>query len=114
MGPLPIGANPSVSTSVPAAVAWVEADLFDASKKEEYGYGIYDQVMTNKDLEHWFNTGDDKRITGKDDIKHHLNELGLNEGEYITVLQNNGGNVILQVKDGRIAIDRQLAMRIQM
>ncbi len=55
-----------------------------------------------------------KRITGKDDIKHHLNELGLNEGEYITVLQNNGGNVILQVKDGRIAIDRQLAMRIQM
>lgn len=41
-------------------------DLFDASKKEEYGYGIYDQVMTNKDLEHWFNTGDDKRITGKD------------------------------------------------
>ena len=36
--------------------------LFDASKKEEYGYGIYDQVMTNKELEHWFNTGDDKRI----------------------------------------------------
>ena len=36
--------------------------LFDASKKEEYGYGIYDQVMTNRDLEHWFNTGDDKRI----------------------------------------------------
>ena len=37
-------------------------DLFDASKKEEYGYGVYDQVMTNKDLEHWFNTGDDPRI----------------------------------------------------
>ena len=36
--------------------------LFDAHRKEEYGYGIYDQVMTNKDLEHWFNTGDDKRI----------------------------------------------------
>ncbi len=55
-----------------------------------------------------------KRITGKDDVKHHLNELGLNEGERITILQNNGGNVILQVKNGRIAIDRQLAMRIQM
>ena len=36
--------------------------LFDASRKEEYGYGVYDQVMTNKDLEHWFNTGDDPRI----------------------------------------------------
>ena len=55
-----------------------------------------------------------KRITEKDDVKHHLNELGLNEGERITILQNNGGNVILQVKNGRIAIDRQLAMRIQM
>ena len=36
--------------------------LFDAAKKEEYGYGVYDQVMTNKDLEHWFNTSDDKRV----------------------------------------------------
>lgn len=36
--------------------------LFDASKKEEYGYGIYNQVITNRDLEHWFNTGKDERI----------------------------------------------------
>ena len=36
--------------------------VFDASRKEEYGYGVYDQVMTNRDLEHWFNTGDDKRL----------------------------------------------------
>jgi heterodisulfide reductase subunit A len=36
--------------------------LFDATKKEEYGYGIYDRVVTNADLEHWFNTGDDPRI----------------------------------------------------
>ena len=37
--------------------------LFDASKKEEYGYGIYDRVITNRDLEHWFNTRDDQRIS---------------------------------------------------
>ena len=36
--------------------------LFDATKKEEYGYGIYDQVITNSDLEEWFNKGNDKRI----------------------------------------------------
>ena len=36
--------------------------LFDASKKEEYGYGVYDKVMTNRDLENWFNTGQDERI----------------------------------------------------
>ncbi len=40
--------------------------LFDARRKEEYGYGIYNQVMTNRDLEHWFNTGTDPRIDGKD------------------------------------------------
>ncbi len=36
--------------------------LFDASKKEEYGYGIYDHVITNRDLERWFNTREDRRI----------------------------------------------------
>lgn len=36
--------------------------LFDAHKKEEYGYGIYNQVITNRDLEHWFNTRKDSRI----------------------------------------------------
>lgn len=36
--------------------------LFDASKKEEYGYGIYDRVITNRDLEAWFNHRDDPRV----------------------------------------------------
>lgn len=40
--------------------------VFEAEKKEEYGYGIYNQVITNADLEHWFNTGKDERINGKD------------------------------------------------
>ena len=40
--------------------------LFDAQKKEEYGYSIYNQVITNADLEQWFNTGKDKRISGKE------------------------------------------------
>lgn len=37
-------------------------ELFEAEKKEEYGYGIYNQVITNSDLEHYFNTGSDHRI----------------------------------------------------
>ena len=36
--------------------------LFQAEKKEEYGYGIYDHVITNRDLELWFNTGSDERV----------------------------------------------------
>ena len=39
--------------------------LFDASKKEEYGYGIYNHVVTNSDLEKWFNGGKDERIDTK-------------------------------------------------
>ena len=53
-----------------------------------------------------------KKISGKDETRRHLNELGLVEGDMITVVQNNKGNVILQVKDGRIALDQKVAMRI--
>lgn len=54
-----------------------------------------------------------KRIAGKDETRHHLNELGLMEGDTVSVIQNNKGNVILQVKDARIALDEKMAMRIQ-
>ncbi len=37
-------------------------DLFDAGKKEEYGYGIYDHVITNADLENFYKTRSDERI----------------------------------------------------
>ena len=30
-------------------------DLFDARRKEEYGYGIYDNVITSAELEDMFN-----------------------------------------------------------
>lgn len=39
--------------------------LFEAEKKEEYGYGIYDRVITNRDLENWFNTRSDERVPAK-------------------------------------------------
>lgn len=37
-------------------------DLFRAEKKEEYGYGIYEKVITNADLEHYYKTLSDSRI----------------------------------------------------
>ena len=36
--------------------------LFDAARKEEYGYGVYDHVITNADLESWFNGHDSDRF----------------------------------------------------
>lgn len=37
-------------------------DLFEASRKQEYGYGIYDHVVTNADLEAYFQHHNDIRV----------------------------------------------------
>ena len=37
-------------------------DLFKAEKKQEYGYGIYNNVITNAELEKYFKTHQDERI----------------------------------------------------
>ena len=52
------------------------------------------------------------KITGKDEVRRHLAELGLVVGEEVTVMNSLGGNLILQVKEGRIALDRALCTRI--
>jgi heterodisulfide reductase subunit A2 len=44
-------------------------DIFDASKKEEYGYGIYDNVITSVDLEQAFRKGIIKTAEGKIPLK---------------------------------------------
>lgn len=53
-----------------------------------------------------------RKITGKDEVRQHLAELGFVVGESITVVNVLGGNLILQVKESRIALDQTLAMRI--
>ena len=53
-----------------------------------------------------------RRITGKDDVRQHLAELGFVVGETVTVVSRMGGNLIVQVKDSRIALDRNMANRI--
>ena len=37
-------------------------EVFKAERKQEYGYGIYNNVMTNVELEKFFRTGKDERI----------------------------------------------------
>lgn len=53
-----------------------------------------------------------KRITGKDEIRQHLSELGFVVGESVTIISMMGGNMIISVKNSRIAIDRAMANRI--
>ena len=53
-----------------------------------------------------------RKITGKDEVRLHLAELGFVVGETITVVNEISGNLIIQVKEARIALDKTLAMRI--
>lgn len=53
-----------------------------------------------------------KKISGRDDVKKHLNNLGLIEGQEVTVVSKINGSLILGVKDSRIALDKVLANRI--
>ena len=52
-----------------------------------------------------------RKITGKDEIRLHLAELGFVVGSRVTVVNEIAGNLILQVKDSRIALDKTMANR---
>ena len=53
-----------------------------------------------------------KRITGKDEDRAFLKSLGFVEGGKVSVVNEMGGNVIVNVKDTRIALSKSMASRI--
>ena len=53
-----------------------------------------------------------RRITGRDEARRHLENLGFVAGEQVTVISELNGSLILQLRDGRVALDRALAARI--
>ena len=53
-----------------------------------------------------------RKVTGKDEIRQHLAELGFVVDGMVTVVSELAGNLILQVKDSRVALDKTLASRI--
>ena len=53
-----------------------------------------------------------KRIGGKSEVKNHLENLGFVVGGTVTVINSIGGNIIVNVKNSRIAISRELAQKI--
>lgn len=53
-----------------------------------------------------------RKITGKDEVRQHLAELGFVVNTDVTVVSELGGSLILQVKDSRVALDRTMANRV--
>ena len=53
-----------------------------------------------------------KRIGGSPEVKQHLENLGFNVGGEVTVINTLGENVIVKVKEARIAISEEMANKI--
>ncbi len=53
-----------------------------------------------------------RKITGKDEVRQHLAELGFVVDADVTIINEIAGNLIVQVQESRIALDRSMAARI--
>lgn len=53
-----------------------------------------------------------RKITGKDEVRLHLAELGFVVDSQVTILNEIAGNLIVQVKESRLALDKTMANRI--
>lgn len=61
------------------------------------------------------NVGEDniiKKVGGRPEVKKHLENLGFVIGGTVTVINALGGNVIVNVKEARVAISREMAQKI--
>ena len=53
-----------------------------------------------------------KKIGGKPDVKQHLENLGFVVGGNVTVITEMAGNLIVNVKESRVAISKEMAQKI--
>lgn len=53
-----------------------------------------------------------KKIGGSPEVRQHLADIGFNVGSTVTVITTMAGNVIVKVKEARIAISREMAQKI--
>ena len=53
-----------------------------------------------------------KKITGNDETKRFLSTLGFVVGETVSIISDLGGNMIINIKGTRVALDKSMASRI--
>ena len=54
-----------------------------------------------------------EHVGGKEEVRRHLENLGFVPGASVTVISVNDGNVIVNVKEARVAISREMANKIR-
>lgn len=68
---------------------------------------MFPLVIANPGEEHII-----KKIGGNEEVKRHLENLGFTVGGTVTVVNSLSGNLILKVKESRVAINEDMARRI--
>ena len=53
-----------------------------------------------------------KKIGGKPEVKQHLENLGFVTGGTVSIISAMGGNLIVNVKEARVAISKEMAGKI--
>lgn len=53
-----------------------------------------------------------RRVGGREDVRRHLENLGFVTGADVRVVSMNNGNVIVNVKESRVAISKEMANKI--
>ena len=53
-----------------------------------------------------------KKVSGSSEVKQHLENLGFVVGGIATVVSSIGGNLIVNVKESRVAISKEMAAKI--
>ena len=53
-----------------------------------------------------------KKISGKEEVRRFLENLGFVAGAEVSVVSKMGGNVIVQIKESRVAISKEMAQKI--
>ena len=53
-----------------------------------------------------------QRVTGRPEVRKHLEDMGFVAGSPVTVINTVGGNVIIKVKECRVAISQEMAQKI--
>ncbi len=53
-----------------------------------------------------------RQIRGNDEVKRHLESLGFAVGGRVTIISTLAGSIILKVKESRVAIGKDMAMKI--
>ena len=53
-----------------------------------------------------------QRVGGSPDMKKHLEDMGFVAGGTVTVMNTIGGNLIVKIKESRVAISKEMAGKI--